>query len=214
MTEVLRVVLADDHARMRAAIARALTDDGCEVLAQGASADEAVALVLEHRPDVAILDVHMPGSGISAAEQLARHAPEIPVVMLTQSTDEDDVFDAIRAGATGYVLKDGDLADLGGQLRAVVEGRAAVSPAVVRRLMDEFRAPTRARANRSNPAAARLTAREWEVMELLMQDLPTDDVAARLFVTTTTVRVHLSSVVRKLRVKDRDAAIALLRSSH
>lgn len=214
MTHVLRVVLADDHARMRAAIARALTDDGCEVLAQGSSADEAVALVLEHRPDVAILDVHMPGSGISAAEQLARHAPEIPVVMLTQSTDEDDVFDAIRAGATGYVLKDGDLADLGGQLRAVVEGRAAVSPAVVRRLMDEFRAPTRARANRSNPAAARLTAREWEVMELLMQDLPTDDVAARLFVTTTTVRVHLSSVVRKLRVKDRDAAIALLRSSH
>jgi DNA-binding NarL/FixJ family response regulator len=210
----LRVVVADDYLRIRRRIVAALEEGGCVVLGEAGTADGAVALVLEHRPDVAVLDVHMPGGGIHAAEMVTRHAPEVRVVMLTQSPDEDDVFDAIRAGAAGYVLKNADLSQLAEALRGVVAGRATVSPILVTRLLDEFRAPTRRRAHRGSAAASRLTSREWEIMELLGQGLSTEEVATRLYLSATTVRVHVSSVVRKLRVRDRDAALALLRSSH
>lgn len=209
--QLVRVVMADDHSRIRTRIREALEQGGCEVVGEGATADEAVALTLEHRPDVALLDIHMPGSGIRAAHEITRGLPEVTVVMLTQSVEEDDLFDSLRAGASGYLLKDTDPARLGHALRGVLAGEAAMPRRLVARIMDEFRAPTKRRFSRSSPAAARLSTREWEVMELLGEGLSTEDVARRLFLSPTTVRVHVSSVLRKLRVKDRQSAFDLLR---
>ena len=209
----IRLVLADDSARMREQIRRALEADGCEVCGEGASADDAVALAREHRPDVALLDIHMPGNGISAAQQISRSLPQTAVVMLTQSTEDDDLFDSLRAGAAGYLVKGGDPATLSATLRGVLLGEAAMSPTLVMRIMQEFRGPSRRKFLRKSAAADKLSTREWEVMEMLSQGLSTDDVAKRLFVSPTTVRVHVSTVLRKLRVKDRESALRLLSGS-
>jgi len=206
----IRLVIADDNAPLREQIRRALEAGGCEVCAEGASADDAVALAREHRPDVALLDIHMPGNGISAAQQISRSLPQTAVVMLTQSTEDDDLFDSLRAGAAGYLLKGADPATLPATLRGVLQGEAAMSPALVMRIMQEFRGPSRRKFLRKSAAADKLSTREWEVMEMLSQGLSTDDVAKRLFVSPTTVRVHVSTVLRKLRVKDRESALRLL----
>jgi DNA-binding NarL/FixJ family response regulator len=181
------------------------------VCGEGASADDAVRLADEHRPDVALLDIHMPGSGIRAAREIAKALPQVTVVMLTQSAEEDDLFDSLRAGAAGYLLKDGDPATLADSLRGVLVGEAAMPPRLVARIIQEFSAPSRRPFVRKSSAAARLSAREWEVMELLAEGLSTEAVAGRLFLSPTTVRVHVSSVLRKLRVKDRQSAFRLLR---
>jgi DNA-binding NarL/FixJ family response regulator len=207
----VRVVMADDNARVRGQIRAALESGGCEVLAEGASAEEAVKLALEHRPDVLLLDIHMPGNGIQAAQQVSRSLPDTAVVMLTQSKDDDDLFDSLRAGASGYLLKGADPTTLADSLRGVLVGEAAMPPSLVTRILQEFRGPARRRFLRKSAAADKLSSREWEVMEMLGQGHSTDVVAGRLFVSPTTVRVHVSSVLRKLRVKDRDSAFRLLR---
>ena len=210
-TDPVRVVLADDHSRIRGRVREALEASGCEVCGEGASADDAVRLANEHRPDVALLDIHMPGSGIRAAREIAKALPQVTVVMLTQSAEEDDLFDSLRAGAAGYLLKDGDPATLADSLRGVLVGEAAMPPRLVARIIQEFSAPSRRPFVRKSSAAARLSAREWEVMELLAEGLSTEAVAGRLFLSPTTVRVHVSSVLRKLRVKDRQSAFRVLR---
>ncbi|MEO5829214.1 MAG: response regulator transcription factor [Rhodanobacter sp.] len=204
------MIIADDHARVRSQIRATLETGGCEICGEGATADEAVQLALEHRPDVALLDIHMPGNGIYAAARISRELPEAAIIMLTQSNDDDDLFDALRAGASGYLLKNSDPASLPDALRRVLAGEAAMSASLIPRILQEFRGPNRRQGNRSS-AAAKLSPREWEVMELLGQGNSTDQVAKRLFVSSTTVRVHVSSVLRKLAVTDRHAAFRLLR---
>ncbi len=209
----LSVVMADDHARTRGVIRAALEADGCQVLGEGASAADAIALATKHRPDVVLLDIHMPGSGIAAAQQIAKALPETAIVMLTASSEDEDLFDSLRAGASGYLLKGSDPARLGDTLRGVLAGEGAMAPQLVGRIMDEFRAPSKRRLGRTSPAAAKLSAREWEVMQLLGEGLSTEEVASRLFLSSTTVRVHVSTVLKKLRVKNRQSAFNLLRDS-
>jgi DNA-binding NarL/FixJ family response regulator len=207
----ITVVMADDHQPLRARIRLALEDGGCDVRGETSSADEAIRLAIEHRPDVALLDIHMPGNGIRAAQQISRDVPGTAIVMLTQSSEDDDLFDSLRAGASGYILKDTDPTLLAPALRNVLRGEAAMPPALVSRILDEFRGPTRRRFLRKSSEAAKLSVREWEVMELLVQGLSTDEVAKRLFVSPTTVRVHVSAVLHKLSVRDRESAFRLLR---
>jgi len=209
--EPISVVMADDQPRTRTRIRQALEAGGCVVLGEAASADRAVALTLEHRPDVALLDIHMPGNGITAAREISRSLPGTAVVMLTASAEDDDLFDSLRAGASGYLLKDTDSGLLVDELRCVLAGEAAMSRRLVGRIMEEFRSPATPRFSRRSRASAKLSPREWEVMELLGEGLSTDEVARRLFVSPTTVRVHVSGVVRKLRVKDRESAFRVLR---
>lgn len=204
------MVLADDHAGIRAQVRTAIEAGGCVVCAEGATAEEAIELTLEYEPDVVLLDIHMPGNGIHAAQQINRQRPQTAIVMLTQSTDDDDIFDSLRAGAAGYLLKDADPASLPGALRGVLAGEAAMPAALVTRILQEFRRPARRHFRRSS-AAAKLSAREWEVMEMLGQGLSTEEVGKRLFLSPTTVRVHVSTVLRKLQVKDRAGAFKLLR---
>jgi DNA-binding NarL/FixJ family response regulator len=210
-TEPIRVVIADDHARMRGAIRDALESGGCVVCGEAATGHEAVALARQHAPDVALLDVHMPGSGIQAARDIVRELPDTAVVMLTQSAEDDDLFDSIRAGASGYLLKNSDPAELPAALRAVLSGEAAMPPRLVARILNEFQAPKGRFSLRRPSAASRLSAREWEVMSLLAEGKSTQDVARQLFLSPTTIRVHVSTVLRKLHVKDRDSAFKLLR---
>lgn len=203
--------MADDHARIRAKVREALESGGWEVCGEGATAQEAIELALQHRPDVALLDINMPGSGIAAAQEISRTLPETAVVMLTQSADDEDLFDSLRAGAAGYLLKTTDPATLSDVLRGVLCGEAAMSPALVTRILQEFKAPARRVLSWKPAAVAKLSPREWEVMELLATGLSTEDVANKLFVAPTTVRVHVSTVLRKLRVKDRESAFRLLK---
>jgi DNA-binding NarL/FixJ family response regulator len=195
---------------LRAHIRQALEAGGFEVCAEAANGPEAVRFAQQHQPDVVLLDIHMPGGGIRAAAEIARLLPEIAIVMLTVSRDDNDLFDSLRAGASGYLLKDTDPDRLPAALRGVLSGEAAIPRSLVARILDEFREPGRRRLARRSKAGL-LTSREWEVMALLGEGLSTDDVAKRLFLSPTTVRVHISSVLRKLRVKDRQAAIDLLR---
>lgn len=205
----IKVVLADDHARVRAQVRAALEAGGCVVAAEGASAEEAVELALAHRPDVVLLDIHMPGNGITAAQQISRQLPDAAIVMLTQSADDDDLFDSLRAGASGYLLKSADPASLPDALRGVLAGEAAMPAALVTRILNEFRRPTRRPFSRSS-AASKLSPREREVMELLAQGLSTEEAGKQLFLSPTTIRVHVSTVLRKLQVKDRAGAFKLL----
>ena len=207
----LRVVMADDHAPSRAYIREALEAGGFEVCGEAAGAEAAVATALDRRPDIVLLDIHMPGSGIQAAAEISQKLPDCSVVMLTHSQDDEDLFDSLRAGASGYLLKDTDPKRLPHALRGVLSGESAIPRTLVARIVDEFKARPPRRFARQVPEAAKLTSREWEVMELLSQGLTTEEVARRLFVSPNTVRVHVSTVLRKLRVKDRRSAFDLLR---
>jgi DNA-binding NarL/FixJ family response regulator len=204
----LRVLIADDHPPTRMGVRLALEDAGMEIVAEVATGDAAVEAALRLEPDIALLDVQMPGSGIAAARSISVGAPNTAIVMLTVSRDDADLFQALAAGARGYLLKDTDPDRLAHALEGVVNGEAALPRALVMRLVDEFRLRDEADSRRRGPLA-QLTPREWEILELLRSGLTTNQVAAQLFVTPVTVRSHVSAILRKLRVPDRAAAISL-----
>jgi len=209
--EPIRVVIADDHPPQRAGVRLALEDGGFEVVAEAGDAGGAFAAVHKHRPDVALLDIHMPGSGIAAAGRIAAEVPETAVVMLTVSRNDADLFDALKAGAAGYLLKDMDPDRLPDALRGVLKGEAAMPRALVARLMDEFRVrSSRRKVPLIGRKGAELTSKEWEVLDLLREGLTTAQVAERLFVSPVTVRTHVSAILRKLKVSSREEAIRLL----
>jgi DNA-binding NarL/FixJ family response regulator len=207
----LRITLADDHPPTRAGVRRALEDAGWEVCAESSDAKAAVEAALEHRPDVVLLDIHMPGGGgIEAAAQIVSAVPDAAVVMLTVSRNDEDLFNALRAGASGYLLKDMDPDRLAMALEGVLKGEAALPRSLVARLMEEFRGRGRRRMTLPNRRAVNLTDREWEVLEAMGEGLRTAQIAARLGVSAVTVRTHVSAILRKLQVPDRAAAIRLL----
>jgi DNA-binding NarL/FixJ family response regulator len=206
----LTVVIADDHAPIRAAIRAGLTADGFDVVGEAAGAQAAVALAREREPHVCLLDIHMPGSGVAAAAQISAALPQTTVVMLTYSRADEDLFDSLRAGARGYLLKDMNPDRIGAALRGVLSGEAALPRALVARVLDEFRATSKRKLFVKQRGVAELTSREWEVMELLREGLTTEEVAKRLFISPGTVRVHVSSVLKKLRTTDRAEALRML----
>ena len=207
----LRVVIADDHEPLRVQVREGLEESGCVVCGEGTTAEEAIRLTEEHRPDVALLDIRMPGDGIHAAREISRLLPDTSVVMLTQSTDDDDLFDSLRAGASGYLPKGTDPSRLGDVLRAAMAGHVAMPRRLVAKVMDEFREPSRRRFAHRSPTAPKLSEREWQVMANLSEGLESEQVAERLGMSPATVRVHVSSVIRKLQVKDRQGALDALR---
>ncbi len=211
MSKPVRVVIADDHAPTRAGVRASLEHGGFEIAGEAGDATAAVDVARRERPDVCLLDIHMPGSGIAAATRITDELPDTAVVMLTVSRNDDDLFDALRAGASGYLLKDTDPARLPLALRGVLSGEAALPRTLVARLIDEFR--DRGRYRRVPVLGARgamLTSREWEVLELLREGLSTKEIAERLFLSPATIRSHVAGILRKLRVADRAAAIRLL----
>jgi DNA-binding NarL/FixJ family response regulator len=153
----------------------------------------------------------MPGGGIAAAAEISTKVPQTAVVMLTISRNDEDLFDALRAGAVGYLLKDTNPERLPHALRGVLEGEAALPRTLVARLVDEFR--ERGRRRRIPLLRARgveLTSREWEVLELMREGLTTKQIAGRLSISPITVRRHVGVILRKLDVTDRADALRLL----
>jgi two-component system, NarL family, nitrate/nitrite response regulator NarL len=211
----LTALIADDHAPTRAGVRAALAEGGFAVVAEANRADAAVQCALRERPDVCVLDINMPGSGIAAAARITEQLPGTAVVMLTVSRDDEDLFAALRAGALGYLLKDMDPSRLAAALRGVLTGEAALPRTLVARVIGELRAAER---RPSLPLVRRrgvtLTAREWEVLELLREELTTAEIAHRLGIADVTVRRHVSAILAKLRVPDRRAMARLFEDEH
>lgn len=215
MSDLATVIVGDDHVAARAGVRAALESGPFEVLGEAHDAASSVALALEMRPSLCLLDIHMPGSGISAAATITAQLPDTAVVMLTVSRNDDDLFDALRAGAAGYLLKDMDPARLPDALRGVLAGEAALPRTLVARLIDQFRDGERyRRVPMIGSRGAMLTSREWQVLELLGEGLTTKQIAGRLFLAQPTIRSHVAAILRKLHVSDRAAAVRLLEAAH
>lgn len=201
-----RVLVADDPRPMRRLVAESLADDGFEVCWEAGDAVGAVEGATTEQPDICLLDIAMPGNGIAAARIISDRVPEARVVMLTASKEVDDFLDALRAGACGYLLKTMSPESFGRALRAVLDGEAALPRELTPALVDGYRHRRRRRLY-VDGQPVRLSEREWEVLELLSEGLSTADIARRTFVAPVTVRSHISSLFRKLRVSSREEAV-------
>jgi two-component system NarL family response regulator len=206
---VVRVVVADDHAPTRADIIELLEADArFSVVAEASDASSAIERALAERPDVCLIDVNMPGNGVSAAWEISARLPQTKIVMLTVSRDDRHLFTSLRAGASGYLLKDMDGNRLPHALIDVLDGKAALPRELTLRLVEEFRdrSPRRRQVIADGPYAA-LTSREWQVLELLRQHMSTSDVARHLTLSPVTVRTHVNSILRKVRAPNRQALL-------
>jgi DNA-binding NarL/FixJ family response regulator len=208
----LRVLIADDHAPTRDDVRCALEgDERFDVCASAADAAEAVQAAVRERPDVCLLDIRMPGSGLAAAWEIAARLPQAKIVMLTVSDEDADLFAGLRAGADGYLLKTMNLRRLPDAIAGVCSGEAAMQRTLVARVLERFhgREPRWRDPIAGGFPERRLTSREWEVLELLAQRRSTGEIARRLVLSASAVRVHIASIVRKLHVADRAAAAEL-----
>ncbi len=210
MDEPVRVLIADDHAPTRRQIRLALESHGFSVCAEAANGDTAVKAALHHAPQVCLIDIGMPTSGIVAAQDISDALPATTVVMLTASDDTQDLFAALRAGAAGYLLKGGDLARLPDALEGVLRGEAAMPRTLTSRIIAEFQHRERRLPARLRARGQTLTSKEWEVLAMLREQLSTQEIADRLVVAPVTVRTHVSSILRKLRVTSRRELLHLL----
>ena len=204
-----RVVIADDHPPTRTGARLALEHDGFDVCAEEDTGPAAVAAVLRHRPDVCLLGVDLPGGAIEAVGEIRSQLPQTAVVMLGAAARDEDLFAALEMGASGFLLEGMNAGRLGPALAGVLRGEAALPRALTARLIAEFRARAR------QPVLERrgdreLTRREWEVLDCLREGLSSRSIAERLFISQTTVRRHVSSVLRKLGVSSREAAVELI----
>jgi DNA-binding NarL/FixJ family response regulator len=211
MTEI-RVVLADDQQLVRAGFRVLLeTEDGFRVVAEAADGAQAVAAAREHRPDVVVMDIRMPGlDGLAATRQITAD-PDLAgtrVLVLTTFDVDEYVFEALRGGAAGFLLKDTEPVELLRALRVVAAGEGLLAPTVTRRLIAEFAA--RPEHRRPAPEALReLTEREREVLALVAGGLSNDEIAAQLVISPATARTHVSRVMTKLRARDRAQLVVL-----
>lgn len=208
MTETIRIVIADDHPLFRDGVARTLDErDDLEVVGQGGSAAEALALVEEHMPDLVCLDISMPGGGIEAAREIGRRFPAVGIVMLTVSEDDEDVLAALGAGARGYVLKGVGAEELVGVLRGVATGASYVSPSLAARVLGALKAP---RVAEADPLDA-LTHREEQILRLVAKGLSNKEVGRELDLQEKTVKHYMTNILQKLHVRNRVEAAILAR---
>jgi DNA-binding NarL/FixJ family response regulator len=209
-----RVLIADDHVPTRDDLSRVLAgDDRFEVCATAGDAPEAVHAAMREQPDVCLLDIRMPGSGLAAAWEIAARLPQTKIVILTVSDQDADLFTALRAGAGGYLLKTMNMTRLPDALEGVCAGEAAMPRTLVARVLERYRGrePRWRRQVARMAPAQRLTSREWEVLELLARGQSTAEIAETLMLSTSAVRVHIAAIVRKLEVPNRVDAAALFR---
>jgi len=205
---VIRLLLADAHAATLAGLRMALSGDPFTIAAEASDAQSAIEAAVRERPDVCVLDADMPGGAAAATAEITRRCEGTEIVVLAGDRDDNQMLDVVRAGAMGYLLKGMDPDRLRYAIIGVTNGEAAVPRALVARLMQEFRVRER---RRSLVGAARLTARELGVLELLADGASTRAMAEKLGISDVTVRRHISGVLQKLGVSDREAAVAILR---
>lgn len=205
----IRVIVCDDHAVYRRGLALVLTpEDDIEIVGEAADGEEALALARRVDPDVVLLDVRMPGmGGIEAARRLALEVPAARVVMLTASDSEDDLYEAVKAGAVGYLLKEISIDEIAGAVRSVAQGQSLLAPAMAGKLFAEFNAlARRIEGGRVAPEGPRLTAREIEVLRHIARGDSNRDIAVELFISENTVKNHVRNILDKLNVHSRTEA--------
>jgi DNA-binding NarL/FixJ family response regulator len=214
----LRIALVDDHPLVRAGLAALLEDLlGAEIVGQAGDGAEALELVGRTRPDVLLMDLSMPGTGGIEATALVRSEhPELPIVVLTSSRDGDDLRAALRAGAGGFVVKDADPDEIAAAVRGAARGQLPIDPRMTRVLLEAPPAASAAEAHTKEQAPADVRApappvplvrgREAEVLHLVAQGLANKQIARELGISERTVKVHVSSLFRRLGVGDRVSA--------
>jgi DNA-binding NarL/FixJ family response regulator len=208
-----RILIVDDHPLTRDALSALLSQQGFDVIGEAADGEEAVTAVRGLQPDLVLLDLTMPGmDGLTALPKIREEAPACEVVVLTASDSEENLLGAIRAGASGYLLKTESPEQIATFLRGVARGDAALSGGVARRLLDRVREGGRLDGIPDSITQV-LSAREVEVLLLLDEHLGTDEIAQRLFISEHTVRSHVKSLLKKLGVSSRREALERLETA-
>jgi DNA-binding NarL/FixJ family response regulator len=208
-----RVLLVDDHEIYRAGLRGLLEEAGIDIVGEAANGEGALDLVEQKHPNVVIMDLNMPGiGGIEAARQIATLAPLTRVIMLTVSSAAPDITDAVIAGACGYLLKSATTQEIVTGIAAASRGDALLSPSIAAKLLERVReAPVR--PNVPDPASASLTGREIEVLRLLSSGMDNAEIGRTLFISPSTVKNHISSILLKLQIENRiQAAVYAVRS--
>ena len=204
------VFIVDDHSFFRAGLRSVLTEHGFEVVGEAPSGDAALPLIDRRRPDVVVMDLSMPGlSGVETTRELTARAPELAVLVVTVSAGEDDVLDALEAGASGYLLKDSGPEEIIRAIRAAVDGDTPLSPRVAGLIVHR----ARSRAGEADASSVELSDRELEVLRLLAEGLDNNEIGVKLYLSPTTVKRHVSAIFTKLGVTNRvQAAIWAVRA--
>jgi DNA-binding NarL/FixJ family response regulator len=212
-SDVIRVIVADDHALFRRGLEMVLeSESDIEVVAEANNGREAVDLATEHVPDLVLMDVRMPASGgidggIEATQAIKDAVPNAKILMLTISDEEEDLYDAIKAGASGYLLKEISIEEVADAIRQVHKGQSLISPSMASKLLTEFAAMARKDEEKQQMPAPRLTDREMEVLQLVAQGLNNRDIAKELFISENTVKNHVRNILEKLHLHSRMEAV-------
>ena len=204
----MRVLLADDHALFRAGIASLLKAWGMETVGQASNGLEALEQARALRPDLVLMDIGMsPCNGLEATRLIKAELPETRIVIVTVSDDDDDLFEAIKSGAEGYLLKDMSEEELGRTLTGIATGEPALSPGLAAKILDEFARVSRDGAPKEVESDG-LTPREREVLELVVTGATNREIAAALYISENTVNFHMKHILAKLHLKNRAQAVA------
>jgi two-component system response regulator DegU len=201
----IRVLLADDHRMLREGLRRSLTEEGFEIVGEAENGEQAVRMVADLQPDVVLMDVSMPEmDGLEATRLIGGSFTATQVIMLTMHADQEVLADAIRAGASGYLVKDCSTEEIGAAIRMAVQGDTALSPQLAATMLDEVRrldVPDTSEEDRI------ITKREEEVLQLIADGCSTPEVAEQLYISQKTVKNHLASIYQKLDARDRTQAV-------
>ena len=206
----IRVLVVDDHVLFRRGVEMVLRSAAdIDVVGEAGDGDDALLRAIELEPDIVLLDVRMPGrSGLDVCADLVAAVPHLRVIMLTISDNQDDLYAAIRAGASGYLLKEISIEEVVTAVRAVHSGQSLISPAMAGKLLTEFAAMVRREEElHDNPGAPRLTDRELEVLKLVATGLNNRDIARELFISENTVKNHIRNILEKLQLHSRMEAV-------
>ena len=204
---VIRVLVVDDQELFRRGLTMLLSvEDDIQIVGEAGDGATAAALAAASAPDIVLLDVRMPKlSGIEAITAVRTAAPGARIVMLTASDEEADLYEAIKGGASGYLLKDASTDEVAQAVRVVADGQSLISPSMAMKLLDEFKQMSR--VDRSAPATPRLTDRELEVLRLVAQGLNNREIAKQLFISENTVKNHVRNILEKLQLHSRMEAV-------
>ncbi len=207
--EQIRVVIADDHELFRRGLRMVLEDaDDIEVVGEAGDGRSVTTVVSESVPDVVVMDVRMPVvSGIEATARIKEELPATRILMLTISDEEEDLYEAIKAGANGYLLKEISIDEISDAVRAVHGGQSLISPSMASKLLNEFASMIKKEEEKREVPAPRLTAREMEVLQHVAQGMNNREIAKTLFISENTVKNHVRNILEKLHLHSRMEAV-------